>query len=52
MWTVVVENPGCIVKRIDAKYIVAAGSVVTKSVSPDTMVAGNPAKIVKTLSKE
>lgn len=32
--------------------IVAAGSVVTKNVPPDTMVAGNPAKVVKKLSKE
>lgn len=30
--------------------IVAAGSVVTKSVPPNVLVAGNPAKIVKELS--
>jgi acetyltransferase-like isoleucine patch superfamily enzyme len=32
--------------------IVAAGSVVTKSVPPNTIVAGNPAVPVKTISEE
>lgn len=32
--------------------IIGAGSVVTKNVPPNTMVAGNPAKIVKQLSEE
>lgn len=31
--------------------IVGAGSVVTKDVEPWTMVAGNPARVVKTLAK-
>ena len=31
--------------------IVAAGSVVTKNVPPYTVVAGNPARVVKTLEK-
>lgn len=32
--------------------IVAAGSVVTKNVPPNTMVAGNPARIIKKLAEE
>jgi len=31
--------------------VVAAGSVVTKSVPANTVVAGNPAKIIKTLEE-
>ena len=31
--------------------IVAAGSVVTKDVAPYTIVAGNPAKMVKSLER-
>jgi acetyltransferase-like isoleucine patch superfamily enzyme len=32
---------------IGENSVVAAGSVVTKSVPPNTIVAGNPAAIVK-----
>jgi len=32
---------------IGKNAIVGAGSVVTKSVAPDTIVAGNPAKLIK-----
>jgi acetyltransferase-like isoleucine patch superfamily enzyme len=34
---------------IGENSVVAAGSVVTKSVAPNTVVAGNPAVVVKTL---
>ncbi len=34
---------------IGARSIVAAGSVVTKDVAPDTMVGGQPAKLIKRL---
>ncbi len=34
---------------IGARSIVGAGSVVTKDVPPDTIVAGNPAKIIREL---
>lgn len=37
--------------RIGSRSIVAAGSVVTKSVPPNTMVAGNPARVVKKLQE-
>ena len=36
---------------IGEKSIVAAGSVVTKSVPANTIVAGNPAKVVKHLKE-
>lgn len=32
---------------IGDRSIVAAGAIVTKDIPPDTIVAGNPAKIVK-----
>ena len=35
--------------RIGQNSVVAAGSVVTKNVPPNVVVAGNPARIVKTL---
>jgi serine acetyltransferase len=37
---------------IGDRAIVAAGSVVTRSVSPDTVVAGNPATVVKSLIRD
>jgi acetyltransferase-like isoleucine patch superfamily enzyme len=36
---------------IGEQAIVGAGSVVTKDVPPNTVVAGNPAKILKNMSK-
>ncbi len=36
---------------IGENAIVGAGSVVTKDVPPNTIVAGNPAKILKTISQ-
>jgi UDP-2-acetamido-3-amino-2,3-dideoxy-glucuronate N-acetyltransferase len=35
--------------EIGARSIVGAGSVVTTSVPPDSIVAGNPARIIKTV---
>jgi acetyltransferase-like isoleucine patch superfamily enzyme len=35
--------------RIGARSVVAAGSVVTKDVPPDSIVGGNPARLLKTL---
>ncbi|WP_249779289.1 hypothetical protein [Bradyrhizobium sediminis] len=35
--------------HIGARAIVAAGSVVTKDVAADTVVAGNPARVVKSI---
>jgi carbonic anhydrase/acetyltransferase-like protein (isoleucine patch superfamily) len=35
--------------RIGANSIVGAGAVVTRDVPPNTVVAGNPAKVIKTL---
>ena len=37
---------------IGERAVVGAGSVVTKDVPPDAVVAGNPARVLKTLSKE
>ncbi len=37
---------------IGEKAIVGSGSVVTRDVPPDTIVAGNPAKIIRAISKE
>ncbi|AIZ56951.1 2,3,4,5-tetrahydropyridine-2,6-dicarboxylate N-acetyltransferase [Candidatus Methanoplasma termitum] len=42
----VVVIPGV---TIGARSIIGAGSVVTKDVSPDTVVAGNPARIIRYL---
>jgi len=38
--------------RIGACSVVAAGSVVTKDVPPYSLVAGNPARVVRTLNPE
>ena len=38
--------------RIGANSVVAAGSVVTKDVPPYSLVAGNPARIVRSLKSE
>jgi maltose O-acetyltransferase len=38
--------------NIGDNSVVAAGSVVTKSVPPDTIVAGNPAVVIKRLSND
>jgi acetyltransferase-like isoleucine patch superfamily enzyme len=35
--------------KIGARAIVAAGSIVTQDVAPDTIVAGNPAVTVKSI---
>ncbi|MFT7455179.1 MAG: maltose O-acetyltransferase [Marinobacter maritimus] len=39
----------CLGVTIGARSIVAAGAVVTKDVAPDTMVGGQPAKLIKRL---
>jgi len=36
--------------EIGARSIVGAGAVVTKNVPPDSIVAGNPARIIKTIT--
>lgn len=44
----------CIILKgvtIGDRAVIGAGSVVTQDVPPDCVVAGNPAKIVKTLNK-
>ncbi|MDX6696404.1 MAG: hypothetical protein QOF02_4007 [Blastocatellia bacterium] len=38
--------------EIGARSIVGAGSVVTKSVPPDSIVAGNPARIVRAVTSD
>lgn len=38
--------------RIGARSVVGAGSVVSGEVPPDVIVAGNPAKIIRTLSAQ
>lgn len=37
---------------IGARAIVGAGSVVTRDVAPDTIVAGNPARIIRTTTPD
>lgn len=36
--------------KIGDRAVIGAGSVVTKSVSPNTVVAGNPCKVIKNLA--
>ena len=43
------KHPGVTIGR---GAVVAAGSIVTKDVPPFTMVAGVPAKVIKTISAE
>ena len=38
--------------HIGARSIIGAGSVVTKDVPEDCIVAGNPAKVIKQLTKD
>ena len=45
-------NLSCFARRLDrigADALVGAGSVVTKDVPADTVVAGNPARVIRTL---
>lgn len=47
--------PGCIIipgVTVGENSVVASGSVVVKDVEPYTVVAGNPAKIIKKLGEE
>jgi galactoside O-acetyltransferase len=47
--------PKCIILKgvsIGDAAVIAAGSVVTKDVPPRTIVAGNPAKIVREIASE
>jgi acetyltransferase-like isoleucine patch superfamily enzyme len=37
---------------VGEKAIVGAGSVVTKDVPPGTIVAGNPAKVLRIITEE
>ena len=48
-------TPGCIILpgvTIHENSVVGSGSVITKDVPPYTVVAGNPAKIIKELKKD
>ena len=37
---------------IDDNAVVAAGAVVTKDVAPNTIVGGNPAKVIRVIGKQ
>jgi maltose O-acetyltransferase len=36
--------------RIGARSVIAAGAVVTKSIPPDSVAAGIPAKVVRSIT--
>lgn len=40
------------VSEIGENSIIGAGSIVTKNVAPNTVVAGNPARVIRTLEFE
>jgi 2,3,4,5-tetrahydropyridine-2,6-dicarboxylate N-succinyltransferase len=37
--------------RIGQNSVVGAGSVVTRNVPPDTVVAGNPARVIREIEQ-
>ncbi|ESQ82041.1 hypothetical protein AEAC466_19170 [Asticcacaulis sp. AC466] len=37
---------------IGENAVVAAGSVVTKDVAPDTLVGGNPAQLIRSIAED
>ena len=44
----------CIILKgvtIGARSVIAAGSIVTKSIPADCIAGGNPAKVIKTLEQ-
>jgi len=41
----------CQVLMSDENAVVTAGSVVTKDVSPNTLVGGNPAEVIRSIDE-